>query len=78
LSAAQREMALKTILQGDGMKALLPLLDAGVEGFDAMKAKVMVAGAAEEMAAAKMEGFKGAMGGLSNAVDTLKRIDRVR
>ena len=74
LSAAQREAALKTILQGDGMKAMLPLLDAGVAGFDAMKAKVNEAGAAQAMAQAQMQGFNGAMGGLSNAVETLQLV----
>jgi TP901 family phage tail tape measure protein len=74
LTAAQREMALKTILQGDGMKAMLPLLEAGVAGFDAMKVKVNQAGAAQDMAAAQMAGFNGAMGGLSNAVETLQLV----
>ncbi len=74
LSAAQREAALKTILQGDGMKAMLPLLDAGVAGFDAMKVKVSEAGAAQNMAAAQMQGFNGAMGGMSNAVETLQLV----
>jgi len=74
LSEAQKDAALKTILQGDGMKAMLPLIDAGVAGFDAMKAKVNEAGAAQNMAAAQMQGLNGAMGGLSNAVETLQLI----
>lgn len=72
LSAAQREAALKTILQGDGMKAMLPLISAGVAGFDAMQAKVNQSGAAQAMAAAQMQGFNGALAGAANAVETLQ------
>jgi TP901 family phage tail tape measure protein len=72
LNAAQQESALKTILQGDGMKAMIPLLSAGVAGFDAMKVKVNEAGAAQKMAEAQMQGFNGALAGVGNAVETLQ------
>lgn len=74
LSPAAREAALKTMLMGDGMKAMLPLMDAGVAGFDEMRNKVNEQGAAQKMAAAQMQGFNGAMGGLSNAVETLQLV----
>jgi hypothetical protein len=59
---------------GDGMKAMLPLLNAGVSGFDAMKAKVNQAGAAQAMAAAQMQGFNGALAGVGNAAETLQLV----
>lgn len=74
LSPAARDAALHTILMGDGMKAMLPLLNAGVSGFDAMKETVSAAGSAQAQAAAQMTGFNGAMGGLSNAAETLQLI----
>jgi TP901 family phage tail tape measure protein len=74
LSPAARDAALHTILMSDGMKAMLPLLNAGVSGFDAMKETVGQAGSAQAQAAAQMVGFNGAMGGLSNAVETLQLI----
>jgi TP901 family phage tail tape measure protein len=74
LSPAARDAALKTMLMGDGMKAMLPLLNAGVSGFDAMKAKVDQAGAAQAMAAAQMQGFNGALAGVGNAAETLQLV----
>lgn len=72
LSPAARDAALKTILMGDGMKAMIPLLDAGVAGFDAMKVKVNEAGAAQDMAAAQTSGFNGALGSIKNGIETLQ------
>lgn len=72
LSPAARDAALKTMLLGDGLKAMTPLINAGTAGFDAMKAKVNEAGAAQAMAAAQTTGFNGAMGALGNSVQTLQ------
>jgi TP901 family phage tail tape measure protein len=74
LSPAARDAALKTMLMGDGMKAMLPLIDAGVGGFDKMHTAVTQAGAAQAMAAAQTQGFNGAMSGLSNAAETLQLV----
>lgn len=70
----QKNAALGTIFLSDGMKAMLPLLDVGVAGFDEMKAKVNESGAASALAGSQMKGFNGAMAAVSNAVDTLKLI----
>lgn len=67
----QRLSALSTIFLSDGMKAMLPLLDGGVAGFDAMKEKVNAQGAAARMAGAQTEGFNGALAAAKNAAETL-------
>lgn len=71
LSPAQRDMALKTMVQSDGMKALLPLLALGTDGFAELKTKVNEQGAAAKMAAAQNQGFNGAVDGLKSSVETL-------
>jgi hypothetical protein len=70
----QRNAALNTIFLSDGMKAMIPLLDAGVSGYDAMNAKVNESGAAAKMAGAQTEGFKGAQAALANTMETLQLI----
>ena len=67
----ERNAALSTIFLSDGMKAMIPLLDEGVEGFDEMKDKVNAQGAAADMAKAQMTGLHGAVGGLTSQVETL-------
>jgi TP901 family phage tail tape measure protein len=70
----QKNATLATILQSDGMKAFLPLMNAGEEGFRAMAATVNENGAAAKMAGAQTEGFKGAQAALANTLDTLQLI----
>lgn len=78
MTQQQRNAALSTILLGDGMKAMIPLLEGNakagltaVEAFDQMKDKVNVAGSAADLAAAQMKGMKGAVAGLSSQIETL-------
>lgn len=71
MTQQQRNAALGTIFLSDGMKAMIPLLDAGVEGYDKMKGAVNRQGAAAEMAGAQMMGLNGAVAGLSSQVETL-------
>lgn len=70
----QRNATLQTILQSDGMKAFIPILDAGVAGFDAMNAKVNEQGAAAKMAGAQTQGFKGAQMALQSQLETLQLV----
>jgi TP901 family phage tail tape measure protein len=70
LTQEQRNAALETIFLSDGMKAMIPILDAGVVGWDAMLASVTQQGAAADLAAARMAGLGGAMEGLKSQVET--------
>lgn len=74
LTDEEKNNALSTIFLSDGMKAMIPLLAAGGAGFDAMKAKVNQAGAAQGLAGAQTMGFTGATAALGNSLDTLKLI----
>jgi TP901 family phage tail tape measure protein len=74
MSQEQRNAALNTILLSDGAKAIIPLLDAGVEGFDKMNAAVNENGAAAKMAGAQTDGFKGAQMALQSQIETLQLI----
>ena len=57
----ERQAALGTIFLSDGMKAMIPLLDAGRDGFLQMKDEVQKAGAAQAVADAKLKGLGGAI-----------------
>jgi TP901 family phage tail tape measure protein len=70
MTEQQRNAALETIFLSDGMKAMIPILDAGVAGWDAMFTAVTHEGAAAELAAAKMAGLGGALEGLKSQVET--------
>lgn len=70
LAPAQRDMALKTMLQSDGMKAMIPLLKLGADGFEDLKVKVTANNAAGNMAAAQMKGLAGATEGLKSTLQT--------
>lgn len=74
MTQEQRNATLQTILQSDGMKAFIPILDAGVAGFDAMNAKVNESGAAAKMAGAQTDGFKGAQMALQSQLETLQLV----
>jgi TP901 family phage tail tape measure protein len=63
--------AMEAIFLSDGMKALLPLMDQGNEGWDAMYKKVTAANAAQEMAEAKTKGTKGAFEALKSTLETV-------
>lgn len=74
MTEEQRVATLNTILLSDGMKAFIPLLDAGVSGFDEMNKKVNENGAASKMAEAQMKGFKGAQAAFNNTMETFALI----
>lgn len=70
LTQEQRLAALETIFLSDGMKAMLPLMNAGSEGYLSMMDAVTQEGAAAGMAAAKNSGLRGAIEGLKSTVET--------
>lgn len=70
----QKNAALNTIFMSDGMKAIIPLLDAGTAGWDKMNGAVNEGGAAAKMAGAQTDGFKGAQAALANTLETLQLI----
>lgn len=70
----QRNAALGNIFLSDGMKAMIPLLDLGTDGFLSLKDAVTVQGAAADVAAAQMEGWKGGVAALSSQMETLQLI----
>lgn len=71
LSPAQRDAALKTMLQSDGMKAMIPLLKLGEDGFLRLKNQVMEQGAAAKVAEAQNKGFNGALDALQSQAESL-------
>lgn len=70
----QRDAALGTIFLSDGMKAMIPLLNLGSDGFAALRGQVAVAGSAADVAGAQMQGWNGAMAGLQSQVETLQLV----
>lgn len=71
LTMQERNAALDMILGSDGMKAMIPLLDAGTAGFADMKTAVNEQGAAAKIAQALTDGLGGAMERLGGSVSTL-------
>jgi hypothetical protein len=71
MTQQQRNAALQTIFLSDGMKAMIPLLNAGVDGFDKTRAGMVEQGSAANMAGAQMKGLKGATAGLQSQIETL-------
>jgi len=71
MTQQQRNAALQTIFLTDGMKAMIPLLAQGAEGFDTIKETMNRQGAAARLAEAQMQGVKGAAAGLQSQVETL-------
>lgn len=71
MTQQQRNAVLQTIFLSDGMKAMIPLMAAGADGFDKMKDAVNKGGSARELAAAQMKGIKGAAEGLQSQLQTL-------
>jgi TP901 family phage tail tape measure protein len=70
LTPQQRDAALSTIFLSDGMKAMIPLMEAGGEGFADMVGQVTKAGAATEVANARMQGLRGGIEYLKGSVDS--------
>lgn len=70
LTNEQRDAALATIFLSDGMKAMIPLMDAGATGFNAMVTEVSKTGAATDAAAARMKGLSGGIEYLKGSVDS--------
>lgn len=70
----QKNAALGTIFLSDGMKAMIPLLGLGADGFNALKDKVTVAGAAADVAGAQMKGWNGAVASTQSQLETLQLI----
>ena len=73
LNAAQREAALKTILQSDGMKAMIPLMALGTDGLEQMRQETTKQGAAADMASAQNKGLNGAVDGLKSQFETFMK-----
>jgi TP901 family phage tail tape measure protein len=71
LNKAQRDAAMAAIFGTDAIRAANIILGNGAAAHDRMKKKVTQQGAAQQLAAAKMQGFNGAMDALKSAVDTL-------
>jgi len=70
LTDEARNAALGTIFMSDGMKAMIPLLDEGKEGFLDMRKAINVQGSAANTANARMKGFAGAVEYLKGSVDS--------
>lgn len=70
MTMEQKDAALSTILMGDGMKALLPLLDAGTDGYKDMLKSVREVGAATKISNALTKGLGGAMEYLTGSIES--------
>lgn len=71
MTQQERNAALGTIFLSDGMKALIPLLDKGEDGFLSTRDAINRQGTAADLAAAQMKGYKGAVAGLQSQLETL-------
>lgn len=71
LSQETRLAVLDTILMSDGMKAMIPLMEAGKDGFLKMKDAVNEQGAASNVANARMKGLAGAIEYFKGTLDSL-------
>lgn len=71
MTAEQRDGFLATVFLSDGMKAMIPLLDLGAEGFTEMQDAVNEQGAASKVAEARMSGLNGALETLQSTFETL-------
>jgi len=71
MTAEQRTQSLATIFGGDAIKAVLPLLNAGVAGFDELKAAVQEEGSAMGLAEASMASFNGALKYIQGTIGTV-------
>lgn len=71
MTPAQRDAALAAIFGSDAIRAANVLLTKGGAAQDEMREKVTKQGAAQELAAAKMKGFNGAVDGFTSTIETL-------
>lgn len=71
LTDKQKASTLQTIFGSDATRAANIMLTQGVGKFDAMKTAVTKQGSAQDLAAAKMKGFNGAMEALKSTGETL-------
>ncbi len=71
LTEEQRNAALGQIFGSDAVRAMNVLIKEGATGFDQMKVAVTAAGSAQEIAAAKSKGLKGALDGLKSQLETV-------
>lgn len=71
LPPAQRNAALATIFGSDAIRAANIVLMAGQKEWENMRAAVTRAGGAQEVAASKIQGFKGAMEAFKSTLETL-------
>jgi TP901 family phage tail tape measure protein len=70
MSMQERNAALATIFLSDGMKAMIPLLEVGQDGFLEMKDAVNEEGAAARVADARMAGLAGSIEYFKGSVDS--------
>lgn len=70
MTQEQRNAALETLFLSDGMKAMIPLLTLGQDGFLEMKDAVNEVGAAQAVADAKMSGLAGAFEYASGSIES--------
>lgn len=68
----ERNAALGTIFLSDGMKAMIPLLELGEDGFYKLKDAVTEEGAAADVAAAQTQGWNGAIASVQSQLETLQ------
>lgn len=71
MSQEQQTAALKIIFGSDAVRAANIILGKGSAAYDAYVKKTEQSGAAAELAAAKMKGFKGALAGLKSQLETI-------
>lgn len=74
MTPQQRNAALSNIFLSDGMKAMLPLLDLGSDGFLKLKGAVTEEGAASDVARARMQGWNGAVATTQSQLETLQLV----
>jgi TP901 family phage tail tape measure protein len=72
LSDEQRNYIISTIFGADATRAILVLMEQGPDAWNAMSTAVTEQGAAQKLAAAQTEGFKGALEGAKSQVETLQ------
>lgn len=70
LNQEQRDLALSTLFMSDGMKAFVPLLNEGKEGFEEYLKEINRAGASGEAADAFMQGLAGAIEYFTGAIES--------
>lgn len=71
LNPKQRAQALSTIFGSDAQRAANVVLGQGADKFDELKGKVTESGAAQKLAAAQTQGYKGAVEAFKSSVETL-------